>query len=221
MAQWRIKEISDLTNVSVRMLHHYDKIGVLKPSVRASNGYRWYSEHDLATLQQIVALKFFGFSLGQIKTMLQQKPKIIEHLLIQEQILKEQSEHLRQTHDALTVVLQRCKESESHDWNDLIALIGRYHMIEEIKKTWVGKLTEDQQKRYVAIKQAYPKEFDAWQRAIESINAGTLGDPEGPDGDYAVTTFLNYSKAVVAWEAATKKASRRVTAADAAELLKL
>ena len=69
MAQWRIKEISDLTKISVRTLHHYDKIGLLKSSMRESNGYRWYSEGDLAKLQQIIALKFFGFSLGQIKTM--------------------------------------------------------------------------------------------------------------------------------------------------------
>ncbi|HBS48394.1 TPA: hypothetical protein DEO28_00235 [Candidatus Dependentiae bacterium] len=71
MAQWLIKEISDLTKVSVRMLHHYDKLGLLKPSVRASNNYRYYSEQDLAKLQQIIALKFFGFGLGQIKNILQ------------------------------------------------------------------------------------------------------------------------------------------------------
>lgn len=52
MVQWRIKEVSDLTNISVRMLHHYDKIGLLKPSVRASNGYRWYSETDYAGLKK-------------------------------------------------------------------------------------------------------------------------------------------------------------------------
>ena len=69
MAQWRIKEISDLTKISVRMLRHYDALGLLKPSMRTSSGYRLYSEADLATLQQINALKFFGFSLSQIKTM--------------------------------------------------------------------------------------------------------------------------------------------------------
>ena len=105
MAQWKVKEISDLTSVSVRMLHHYDKIGLLKPSGRTSNSYRWYSEKDLVKLQQIIALKFFGFSLKQIKIMLKQKPSIVEHLLVQEQILKEQTENLTQTLNALAIVL--------------------------------------------------------------------------------------------------------------------
>jgi len=218
MAQWRIKEISDLTNISVRMLHHYDKIGLCKPSVRASNGYRWYSEQDLAKLQQIMALKFFGFSLGQIKTMLQQKPSILEHLLVQEQILKEQTEHLQQTQDALATVLQRCKSSKSLDWSDLIILIERYHMTEELKKTWVGKLSEDQQNRYIAFKQIYPKELDAWEKAIEMINSGKLGDPEGPDGQHVAKVFLKMSQAQAKWEAATKT-TKKMTKADASDLL--
>lgn len=61
MTEWRIKEISELTQTSIRMLKHYDKIGLLKPSHLAANGYRYYTAQDLAKLQQIVALKYFGF----------------------------------------------------------------------------------------------------------------------------------------------------------------
>ncbi len=63
MTQWYAKELSNLTQVSVRTLHHYDQIGLLKPSLRQSNNYRLYSEKDLLKLQQIIALKFFGFEL--------------------------------------------------------------------------------------------------------------------------------------------------------------
>jgi hypothetical protein len=47
MTEWRIKEISDLTKTSIRMLRHYDKIGLLKPSYRSSNGYRCYTAQDI------------------------------------------------------------------------------------------------------------------------------------------------------------------------------
>ena len=70
MTEWYIKEFSKLTSVSVRTLHHYDDIGLLKPSIRLPNGYRLYSETDLLTLQQIIALKFFGFELSNIQTLL-------------------------------------------------------------------------------------------------------------------------------------------------------
>jgi hypothetical protein len=61
MAKWYVKELSSLTGVSVQTLHHYDRVSLLKPSVRLDNGYRLYSEQDLAKLQKIIALKFFGF----------------------------------------------------------------------------------------------------------------------------------------------------------------
>ncbi|HAT9096872.1 TPA: MerR family DNA-binding transcriptional regulator, partial [Legionella pneumophila subsp. pneumophila] len=60
MTQWFVKDLSQLTSVSVQTLHHYDRIGLLKPSLRLANGYRVYSEKDLLKLQQIIALKFFG-----------------------------------------------------------------------------------------------------------------------------------------------------------------
>ena len=61
MIQWYVKDISKLTGVSVQTLHHYDHFGLLQPSIRLPNGYRVYSEKDLLKLQQIIALKYFGF----------------------------------------------------------------------------------------------------------------------------------------------------------------
>jgi len=80
MTEWHIKEISDLTKTSIRMLRHYDKIGLLKPSYRSANGYRCYTAQDLAKLQQIIALRYFGFSLETVKTILQKHHNIYAHL---------------------------------------------------------------------------------------------------------------------------------------------
>ena len=79
MAEWYVKDLSKLTGVSVQTLHHYDRIDLLKPSVRLPNGYRVYSEKDLLRLQQIIALKFFGFELSQIKALLAGSTGAIEH----------------------------------------------------------------------------------------------------------------------------------------------
>lgn len=194
MAKWRIKEISELTQVSVRMLHHYDKIGLLKPAMRTSNGYRWYSERDLAKLQQIIALKFFGFSLSQIKTMLQQELSIAQSLNAQQQMLQNQVESLRLALDTLGTVLQKYKVSKSLDWKHLIELIERYRMAEEIKKTWAGNLNEKQQERYLESRQKYPKELKTWEKAVESINNMQLGDPQGPDGERMAKAFTEFLK---------------------------
>ena len=63
---YRIKEFAALTGVSVRALHHYDRIGLLKPRPGTS-GYRLYGSDDVGVLEQIVALKFIGISLRDIK----------------------------------------------------------------------------------------------------------------------------------------------------------
>ncbi|HJM68815.1 MAG TPA: MerR family transcriptional regulator, partial [Candidatus Babeliales bacterium] len=219
MAKWRIKEISDLTNVSVRMLHHYDKIGLLIPSMRTSNGYRWYSSLDLVKLQQIIALKFFGFSLSQIKTMLQQKLSIQDGLSAQQRMLQGQVESLRLALDALDIVLEKYKVSNSLDWKHLIELIERYRMAEEIKNTWAGKLNEPQQERYLEFMEKYPRELKDWASAIESINGMQLGSPEGPEGERVVKTFLEFSKALIKWE--EKNKSQKLTQSAASDLLKM
>src|SRR5688500_4436966 len=101
MKEWRIKEISEMTKISIRMLRHYDKIGLLVPSYRSANGYRCYTEHDLAKLQQIVALKYFGFSLEGIKSILQKHQNIYAHLQAQQQVLKDKTLHLQQVNNTL------------------------------------------------------------------------------------------------------------------------
>ena len=67
---FKAREFARLTGVTVRALHHYDRLGLLKPSRYSQSGYRLYRESDVARLEQIVALKFIGFSLKQIKDIL-------------------------------------------------------------------------------------------------------------------------------------------------------
>lgn len=66
----KVKEVSQLTGVSVRTLHHYDDIGLLTPDCTTEAGYRLYSDDNLATLQQILFFRELGFSLKKIKELL-------------------------------------------------------------------------------------------------------------------------------------------------------
>ena len=65
-----VKEISDLTGISVRTLHYYDEIGLLKPTEKSDAGYRLYDDKALATLQQILFFREFDISLKEIKAVL-------------------------------------------------------------------------------------------------------------------------------------------------------
>ena len=65
--RYHVFEFARLAGVTVRALHHYDRLGLLKPMGRSSSGYRLYAAEDFDTLQQIVALRFFGFTLEEIR----------------------------------------------------------------------------------------------------------------------------------------------------------
>lgn len=99
-----IKQVSDLTGISIRMLHYYDKMGLLKPSSITEAGYRLYGDESLETLQQILFFKELDVPLKNMKEMLKspQYDKV--------QALHDQKELLSLKRDRL---------------NELIALIER------------------------------------------------------------------------------------------------
>ena len=65
-----VKEVSTLTGISVRTLHHYDEIGLLKPTKVTEAGYRLYGDTALERLQMILLFRELQFSLKDIKAML-------------------------------------------------------------------------------------------------------------------------------------------------------
>ena len=67
---YTVGQLSKKTNVSIRTLHYYDEIGLLHPSNKADNGYRYYTKNDMVKLQQIIVLKKLGFTLSKIKEMM-------------------------------------------------------------------------------------------------------------------------------------------------------
>lgn len=67
---WTVKQVSGIAGVSVRTLHHYDAIGLLKPTKVTEAGYRLYDEGALGRLQSILLFRELGFPLQEIKAIL-------------------------------------------------------------------------------------------------------------------------------------------------------
>ena len=86
---YRIKEFAALTGVSVRALHHYDRLGLLKAR-RAPSGYRIYGAENVAVLEQIVALKFIGISLRDIKRLLRTERRELTGVLAAQRVILEE-----------------------------------------------------------------------------------------------------------------------------------
>lgn len=107
---YKAREFASLAGVTVRALHHYDRIGVLKPR-RGDSGYRLYSLSDLERLEQITALKFLGIPLREIKALLSASPlTLAESLSAQLGALSEKREQIGRAIQAIEAAqkLDRC-----------------------------------------------------------------------------------------------------------------
>jgi MerR family transcriptional regulator, thiopeptide resistance regulator len=124
---YRIREFAALAAVTVRALHHYDRLGLLKPR-RTATGYRVYCAKDLETLEQIVALKFIGLPLNKIKPLLRRNPIDLSSALRAQGALLEQRKGLLER--AITAIGQA--EATLQTGGDVDSGVFR-HIIEVIE----------------------------------------------------------------------------------------
>ena len=142
---YHIKEAAQLSGVSVKTLHHYDKIGLLVPA-KSENGYRTYSQVDLERLQVILYYKYLGFSLEKIAELLSQDDQaLLPHLLRQLEYLQQERDRL----DTLISTLQKTIQEEK----------GERKMT--MKEKFAGFTYEDNQKYQQKAVEEYGQEVMA------------------------------------------------------------
>lgn len=95
--KFSIGQVSKLFEISKDTLRHYDKIGILRPEVNETNGYRYYYEEDLEKLGLILETKYFGIPLSEIKETIESESLIQYKNLVekQEESIKKQIEELK------------------------------------------------------------------------------------------------------------------------------
>ena len=137
-------EFAKRAGVTIRALHHYDRLGLLKPSGRTAAGYRVYSDRDFARLEQIVALKFIGFPLSQIRDLLHRRDTDLSAALRQQrEILAEKRDHLDRAVQAIERAEKIVASGGKPDWEPFRKVIEVIQM--QTKKDWMKKYySEDQ-----------------------------------------------------------------------------
>ena len=179
-------EFAKRAGVTIRALHHYDRLGLLKPSGRTAAGYRLYTDRDLVRLEQIVALKFIGFPLSQIRELLNRKDLDVAVALRQQrQIIAEKRDHLDQAIRAIERAEQLVSSGEQNDWEPFRKIIEVIQM--QTRKDWMKKYyTEEQlnnlRKRWTPEVQA--KSERGWAELVRDAEAAIVrGDsPESKTG---------------------------------------
>lgn len=139
--KYTIGVFSEKTGLSIRTLHYYDEIGILKPIRDLSSGHRIYTYEDLITLQKIMNLKFVGYSLEEITHMLHISSFTIdlnETLALHLKQLEQHKESIEKSLTAIKRVIQLTQEEGEVDSSILFSLI-QYIQTEHIQREWMEK----------------------------------------------------------------------------------
>jgi DNA-binding transcriptional MerR regulator len=137
-------EFAKRAGVTVRALHHYDRLGLLKPSGRTAARYRVYTDRDFVRLEQIVALKFIGFPLSQIQELLRRKDTNLAAALRQQrQILAHKRDHLDRAIHAIERAEKLVSQGGEPDWEPFRKVIEVIQM--QTRKDWMKKYYTEEQ----------------------------------------------------------------------------
>jgi DNA-binding transcriptional MerR regulator len=180
---FQAREFAKLTGVTVRTLHHYDRLGLLKPSRYTRAGYRLYSEQDFARLEQIVALKFIGFSLKQIRDILKRDSvDLATALRRQRQAIEEKRNRL----DLAVQAIQRAEyvigTNNEPGWETFVKIIEVINM--QSNMDWSKKYYSDAAQREIEKRAAtIPRDVIEqaqrdWMVLIKEVDAAVA---EGED----------------------------------------
>lgn len=129
-------EFARMAQITVRTVRYYDKQNILKPSLVTPTGARFYTEEDFARLQQIMLLKYLGFSLDDIRelTVNDSDYSYLEHSLEQQQnLVRDRIEQLQLVEQAIGETVTEIRQQQNVDWNRMRELIHLTGMENSLK----------------------------------------------------------------------------------------
>ncbi|HET9182999.1 MAG TPA: MerR family transcriptional regulator [Candidatus Angelobacter sp.] len=197
---YKINDFAQKAGVTVRTLHHYNRLGLLNPSGRTTAGYRLYSERDFARLQQIVTLKFIGLPLRQIKALLDGTDLDFKQTLrMQRRLLEAKRWHVGM---AIQAIDQAAQSLQSGSAPDLAALKKIVEIMErQNTMEWAKKYYSEEAQATIAEKSAaFTPEMQVavtenWNQLIRDIEAA-IRNHEDPAGANARALAERWSSLV-------------------------
>jgi DNA-binding transcriptional MerR regulator len=173
---YRVQAFAELAGVTVKTLHHYDRVGLLHPR-RTTAGYRLYTSSDLVRLEQILALKTIGFSLHEIRQLLDRDALPLPAIFRQQrEVLEEKRRLLDRAIHALTEA-EHAAAAESSPVTAILQDVIRVMNMQDIDgmRKYYRDEAWAQWRHYY---EAWPS--PAWQALYREIGTALGSDPAAP-----------------------------------------
>lgn len=132
-------EFARMAQVTLRTIRYYDKQNILKPSFVADSGARFYTDEDFARLQQILLLKYLGFSLDDIREMTVADLDyhfLLDSLNVQLKLVRNKIDQMQLVEKAIQDTAQTIKEEREMDWSKMLNLIHLTGMEKSLKNQY-------------------------------------------------------------------------------------
>jgi DNA-binding transcriptional MerR regulator len=174
-SSYRIGDFAKLAGVTVRALHHYDRIGLLKPQ-RGNSGFRLYRLEDLERLEQISALKFLGIPLQEIKLLLKHGPlTLVNSLHVQREALGEKRRLIDRAIVAIAVaekVIQSGQITDASILRKIIEVIDMQPQENFMRRYYTDQAWLDKERIvHQTTPEARQRNMQAWQQLFTEIEA--------------------------------------------------
>lgn len=132
-------EFAKMAHISVRTIRFYDKQNILKPSYVNESGARFYTDEDFVRLQQILLLKYLGFSLEDIRNLVVEDldyQMLRNSLKLQLKLVKDRIEQMQMVAKAIEETTQALSASRNIDWSQMLDLIHLTNMESSLKSQY-------------------------------------------------------------------------------------
>jgi len=193
--QYSIGEFAKKTGMTIRTLHYYDEIDLLKPSFISPTGRRFYSDENIIQLQKIVSLKFLGYPLEKIHTLIHLKEwDIKESLEFQKQEMLQKMEQLQQVIRALDHALYITEEQGTMNANIFMMLIHNMHKEEEQKEWLSNYFPKEMVENMFKVPEEKLKELNLEMAELFSQLKAAYGqDPANPNVQALLEQYFDLS----------------------------
>lgn len=192
---YTIGKLSKNTGVTVRTLDYYDEIGLIKPSSKTSGGHRLYSEDDVMRLERVLALKYMGFSLEQIKDILENSTSNWQESIQQQlEMVRREQERLKILEQALLGVSYSIEFEGDVNWPIIFSIIQLYQQDpEDVLEQYKEYLNEDGMKKIMGMNAAQMSEEDIkeWLKVVGDIRNNLHLEPESEKAEQLVKSWAN------------------------------
>lgn len=200
---YTVGTVARLAGVTVRTLHHYDQIGLLKPSGRSEAGYRRYADEDVERLQHILFYRELGFGLDEINEVMTDGGDAIGHLRRQRSMLRDRIGRL----ERMVAAVEKAMEARTMDIRltpeERLEVFGDFDPDEhraEVEERWgetdAYRQSARRMKRYTS---ADWERIKAEGQAVNERLVAALEAGRPADGDEAMDAAEEHRQQISRW----------------------